>query len=886
MPDAFSLAADELDETADVSGILKYYNDPAGFAREAIAWKPGRSLAPYQADVLGKIPAEKRVSVRGPHGLGKALELGVRIPTPSGWSTIGDLRVGDEVFDEHGKPCRVTGKSPVWTGDTYEVEFADGSVITAHGEHEWNAVDVYHRPRTPRPNRRPVSVADWRDHWDATRRVTTAHMASALRTAGGQLRWRIPTARPLELPDADLPVDPYVFGYWLGDGHTSAPSIATCDSDWPSLKAHFDRAGYHHGALVRQRKRPSNFSVRISTQPVRRGHPNRGDSIAARLRALGVLGNKRIPGIYLRASVAQRIELVRGLWDSDGYRQAGGCDEVSLSCAPLADDVAELLRSLGLAVRDREDDSKLYGRVVGRRRRIAARFDFNPYHLARYNWEPRGVQASRHTQRTITAIRKVADRPTQCIEVGSPSHLYLAGDSMIPTHNSTTSALAVLWFALTRDAAGRDWKCVTTAGAWRQLTHYLWPEIRKWSRLIRWDVLGVPPLREGRELLVLSMKLRHGEAFAAASNKPELIEGAHGDSVMYVFDESKAIIAGTFDAAEGAFSGASDDADLEAFALAMSTPGEPNGRFYDIHRRAPGLDDWHARHVTLEEAIAAGRVSREWADRRRQQWGADTAVYNNRVLGEFWSSDEDGVIPLSWIEAANERWHAWDDAGRPDLPGPHVDGVDVARGGEDKTVIAIRRGPVLVELRRSSKEDTMQTAGRVKAHLDTDPEATAVVDVIGIGAGVLDRLREQGCKAVGFNASVASKRRDESNELGYLNKRTEAWWSLRERLDPSTDPDTALVPDDLLLGDLTAPKWRVMSGGKIQVESKDDIKKRIGRSTDDGDAVVQAYVGDGGSYMDAYGVVKCGACSRAYLAAPDGKPRERCPHCGAAAETA
>ena len=75
-------------------------------------------------------------------------------------------------------------------------------------------------------------------------------------------------------------------------------------------------------------------------------------------------------------------------------------------------------------------------------------------HLAMF----RGVQASRHSQRTITAIRKVADQPTQCIEVDSPSHLYLAGDSMIPTHNSTTSALAVLWFALTRDAAGRDWK--------------------------------------------------------------------------------------------------------------------------------------------------------------------------------------------------------------------------------------------------------------------------------------------------------------------------------------------------------------------------------------------------------------------------------------------
>ena len=443
------------------------------------------------------------------------------------------------------------------------------------------------------------------------------------------------------------------------------------------------------------------------------------------------------------------------------------------------------------------------------------------------------------------------------------------------------SSAAILWFALTREAAGVDWKIATTAGSWHQLTQYMWPEIHRWSGRIRWDVV-----REGRrfsrqELQSLNLKLAHGHAFAGASANAALIEGAHADSLMFVYDESKAIPAATFDACEGAFSGTG-----EALALAISTPGDPSGRFYDIHARRPGYEDWHARHVTLAEAVAAGRISPDWADQRRKQWGPDSAAYVNRVEGNFHAGDEDSVIPLRWVEAANERWAEWDAAGRPDLPGPHVDGVDVARSGEDKTVIAIRRGPVLVELRRSSKEDTMQTTGRVKAHLDTDPDATAAVDVIGIGAGVLDRLREQGCKAVAFNAAAGTKRRDASNELGFVNRRAAATWSLREQLDPSTGPDVCLPPDDQLLGDLTAPKWRIMSGGKIQVESKDDIKKRIGRSPDDGDAVVMAFNGDGGSYMDAYGVVRCPGCGRAYLAAPDGKPRDRCPHCGAAAEAA
>lgn len=445
---------------------------------------------------------------------------------------------------------------------------------------------------------------------------------------------------------------------------------------------------------------------------------------------------------------------------------------------------------------------------------------------------------------------------------------------------STQAAVILLWFALTSDAAGVDWKAVTTAGAWRQLINYLWPEVHKWAVRIKWDKVRDRPFSR-QELLNLNLRLSHGSAFAAACTNPALIEGAHADRVLFIFDESKAIPAGTFTACEGAFSGTG-----EAYAVALSTPGDPSGVFYDIHARRPGYEDWHARHVTLDEAIKAGRISREWAEQRRKQWGENSAAYVNRVLGDFHAGDEDSVIPLRWVEAANERWLEWDEAGRPDLPGPRVAGVDVARSGEDKTVIAIRRGPVLVELRRSSKEDTMQTAGRVKAHLDSDPESVAKVDVIGIGAGVLDRLREQGCKAEAFNASVKSRRKDASGQLGFTNTRSEAWWSLREQLDPSAGSEVALPSDDLLLGDLTAPKWRVMSGGNIQVEPKDDIKKRIGRSTDDGDATVQAFHGAGGSYLDAYGVARCASCGRGYLAVTDGRPREKCPHCGAKTEAA
>lgn len=406
-------------------------------------------------------------------------------------------------------------------------------------------------------------------------------------------------------------------------------------------------------------------------------------------------------------------------------------------------------------------------------------------------------------------------------------------------HGLGKTALAswiILWFALTRD--GEDWKIAATAGAWRQVTKFLWPELHKWARHLKWQQIGRPPFSQF-ELLSLDLKLKTGEAFSVVSDNSDLIEGAHADHILFVFDESKSIQTKTFDAAEGAL------ATGDAYALAISTPGEPSGRFYDIQSHKSGYEDWWTRHVTLDETLAAGRVSATWVAQRRTQWGEQSAVYQNRVKGEFASSEEDGVISLSWIEQANERWRDWEEA---DKPGDFVAvGVDVARSGEDKTVLAMLYGNAIAELRRYSKEDTMQTTGRVDGILQAHG-GRAIVDVIGIGAGVVDRLREMGRDVYPFNASEGTNQRDHSGELGFVNARSAAWWNMRELLDPANSTPIALPPDDMLTGDLTAPHWRVMSGGRIQIESKDDIKKRIGRSTDDGDAVVMAYFGKGMSH--------------------------------------
>jgi len=403
------------------------------------------------------------------------------------------------------------------------------------------------------------------------------------------------------------------------------------------------------------------------------------------------------------------------------------------------------------------------------------------------------------------------------------------------------AAWVVLWFSLTRD--GEDWKIPTTASAWRQVTKFLWPEIRKWSRRLKWNLVGREPFREPYELQTLGLKLQTGEAFAVVSDNHELIEGAHADQLLYIFDEAKAIPEETFDAAEGAFSGSGTDTFVDAYALAISTPGEPQGRFYDIHKRKPGYEDWDVRHVTLEEAIEAGRISREWANQRALQWGESSAVYQNRVMGEFASSAEDGVIPLAWIELANQRYEdVVLDLNHAVFRGV---GVDVGRGG-DMSVLAPRFDNHIVELRRNPAADTMVIAGEVVKLLRGFPHGHAVVDVVGIGAGVVDRLREMGHgdRVIAFNAGGHTDYVDGSGELMFVDCRSAAWWHMREMLNPTNGHEVGLPPDDKLIGDLTAPKWSLTSGGKIKVEAKDQIKRRLGRSTDDGDAVIQAFWAD------------------------------------------
>lgn len=408
---------------------------------------------------------------------------------------------------------------------------------------------------------------------------------------------------------------------------------------------------------------------------------------------------------------------------------------------------------------------------------------------------------------------------------------------------TTDAALLTLWFSLTRDMR-YDWKVLITAGVGRQVTRYFWPEVHRWARRLKWDVVGRDPFDPRKELQLQSLHGFTGEAFGAVSDQPDLIEGVGAPEFLVILDEAKSIHPAVFDTLEAAMV---QTADSTSYALALSTPGKPSGRLYEIFSKKAGFEHWHTTSVTIADAIKAGRRTQAEVDRLANMWGTNSVTYRAFVLGEFAADDDQSVIKLAHVEAAIERGYQWREDG---MPGRIVRlGVDVGQS-HDQTVLAPlydHEGTLhLDNLIYYGPEDasvaTMVTAGRVASFLQLhDRKPQAVIDSVGIGAGVYHRVREMKYKAVGFNAGASTKIVDRSGEFGFVNKRSAAWWGMGQYLDPIYKDNVSLPDDDLLIGDLTAPTWQLTSGGKIAVETKEQIKQRLGRSTDSGDGTVQAF---------------------------------------------
>jgi Rad3-related DNA helicase/serine/threonine protein kinase len=270
--------------------------------------------------------------------------------------------------------------------------------------------------------------------------VTTERMAATLKVgSAARLNHAILVANPLMLPDANLLIAPYFLGVWLGDGSSYSNGITTAD---PDLIPEIEKTGYSVRSL---KSLPYKYTVDDENgKAVSRWPPG----MTGRLRALGLLLNKHIPTTYLRASEQQRRALLAGLLDTDGAVNHKGAVEFTTTNPRLAQEVYELVSSLGFRPTLRGGRSRYSGKDCGPKWTLAFTTDEQVFRLGRkvaaQRERLRNYNPERNRFRYVVAVREVPSCPVRCIQVESPSHLYLAGKSMIPTHNSLAYLLPIV----------------------------------------------------------------------------------------------------------------------------------------------------------------------------------------------------------------------------------------------------------------------------------------------------------------------------------------------------------------------------------------------------------------------------------------------------------
>lgn len=380
---------------------------------------------------------------------------------------------------------------------------------------------------------------------------------------------------------------------------------------------------------------------------------------------------------------------------------------------------------------------------------------------------------------------------------------------------SALDAWAVLWFMCTHFPA----KVPITAPTAHQLEDVLHPEIGAWLRKMPEALQGEFTLKADR----LVLNAAPAESFAAfrTGNKsnPDALQGFHSDNLMFILDEASGIDPIVFEVAEGALSTPG------ARVMMTGNPTRTSGYFFESHHAQ--RSHWHTMRVSCSDS---SRVSDDYIERMKR-YGVDSNIYRVRVLGDFPKADDDAVIPLEWAEAAIGREVA-------PVPGPIIWGLDVARFGDDRTALAKRQNNALLEPIRSWRNlDTMQTAGRVMQEYENSPKKpeTILVDVIGIGAGVVDRLKEMGLPVFGVNVAERPSSKDR-----FMRYRDELWFEGRDWFESR---DCVMPNDAELIGELTTVKYEVLSTGKVQVNSKEKMKREGLVSPDLADAFLLTFAG-------------------------------------------
>ncbi len=384
------------------------------------------------------------------------------------------------------------------------------------------------------------------------------------------------------------------------------------------------------------------------------------------------------------------------------------------------------------------------------------------------------------------------------------------------------AAHAVLWWLM----CFPDALAITTAPTEHQVRDVLWREIRRVYH-------GSEHLIQGK-LLRTSLELGDKHyALGLSTNTPERFQGFHEGHILFVVDEASGVREGIFEAIEGSMTSE------HARMLLLGNPTALSGYFYEAFHRRRSL--WQTIHISALDTpnLVAGKVEMpnlvtpKWVEDARINWGEESPMYQIRVLGDFPSESEDTLISLKIIESAVEGKDPASASDNEDDEQVEV-GVDVARFGSDRTVLCVRRGDRVIDIASYAKKDTMETAGLVNACVGRYSPVHVRIDVIGVGAGVVDRLKELGVPGV-TGVNVAHRA---TNPEHFANLKAELYDGLRERFQQGR---IRIPGDQKLISELASIRYSFTSSGQTRLEDKDDLRGRGLPSPDMADALMLAF---------------------------------------------
>ena len=402
-----------------------------------------------------------------------------------------------------------------------------------------------------------------------------------------------------------------------------------------------------------------------------------------------------------------------------------------------------------------------------------------------------------------------------------PDHRRVAVKSGNGFDKGYSAAVAVLWFLHCHNPA----IVLSTAPTFRQVRHILWRQIRRLYRPVKEQLAG--------KMLDTRWELAEDRyAMGLSAESADEFQGFHSPNVFIVVDEAEGVSDEIYEAIDAVMTSA------EPRLLLIGNPTTTSGAF----RRA-FYEERHLYHTITISALESpnvqagktkvrGLTSAQWVQERKDTWGEENPIYRARVLGEFPDQAEDTLIKLSDVEAAARQEQP--DDGHDAIYDEVVLAVDVARFGSDRSVILRRRGNIVENIQVFHDMDTMQLVGWVNAAIRESNPDYVYVDEIGVGAGVVDRLREEGHGIRGINVARSA------HQGGlFANLRAEGYWRLR---DLFSSGQINIPSDNQLMGELAAMRYSYDSQGRIQIESKDSMRHRGLPSPDKADALMLAFL--------------------------------------------